>query len=303
MNCIVVGYGSIGQRHVRLLRKLGCHVAVVSKRSIPFDLTYSSLTEAIEREKPHYIILANATDEHYLTFAALTKSDYKGIVLIEKPLFHLPLVTPIHQFEQVYIGYNLRFHPMMREIYDLVQKEKNISAQVYVGQFLPEWRLDRDYRQSYSAKKDRGGGVLLDLSHELDYLQWFYGDWNRIASIGGKYSSLEIDSDDNYSLLIEMKDCPSVQLQVNYLDRIHRREINILTENYSLRADLVQQTLQINHEIRTYHLTRDDTYLLQHQAILEGKVDHACTLKEGCQILEMVTAIEMSNKQRKWIEK
>ncbi len=303
MKCVVVGYGSIGQRHTRILQQLGCQVAVVSRREIPFPLTYSSICDALKREKPDYFILANETMKHYDSLTELADLHFQGIVLIEKPLFHIVKEIPNHCFKAVYVGYNLRFNPILQKIFELINTEKILSSQIYVGQYLPNWRPNQDFRTSYSTKKNQGGGVLLDLSHELDYIHWLFKDWNRLVAIGGKYSSLQIDSDDQYSVLIKMKACPIVQIHLNYLDRINRREVSIITDNYTIKADLVKQTLQVNDEIINYHLERDDTYILQHKAIMTTEKKHLCTLDDGAAVLEMVKAIEQSTKQRKWVTK
>ncbi|OIJ16785.1 oxidoreductase [Anaerobacillus alkalilacustris] len=303
MNCIVVGYGSIGQRHARILRELGCRVAVVSKRKIPFPFTYSTIKTALIQEKPDYIILANETFKHYASLKELTNFGFTGIILVEKPLFDMVKKIPKHTFSHAYVGYNLRFHPILQKISEIVSKEKILYSQIYVGQYLPNWRPNQDYRKSYSARKTQGGGVLLDLSHELDYARWLFGDWNRLVAFGGKFSSLQIDSDDLYSLMVKMNKCPMVQIHLNYLDRISRREISVITEKCTIKVDLLNHTLQINDAIDKYHIDRDDTYIMQHKAIMNGEKTNLCTLEEGLATLEMVGALEQSTKLKKWVNK
>ncbi|MGF7056647.1 Gfo/Idh/MocA family protein [Brassicibacter mesophilus] len=303
MNCIIIGYGSIGQRHARILEQLDCRVAVVSQRNIDFPLSYSSLYSALIHEKADYIVVANETNEHYHSLTELTGYGFNGIVLIEKPLFHIVQKIPDNSFKQGYVGYNLRFHPIIQKISELIQKEQTLYAQIYTGQYLPDWRPNRDYRMNYSARRADGGGVLLDLSHELDYVRLFFKDWNNIAAIGGKYSSLQIDSDDMYSIMLTMEKCPMVQIHLNYLDRISRREITVITENYAIKADLAKQTLQINDELIKYDINRDYTYYMQHKAIINGRSNYLCTLVEGLKVLEMIDAAEQSVKERKWVYK
>lgn len=301
MNCVIVGYGSIGKRHARILKKLASRVAVVTQRNIPFPLTYSSLISALTREKPDYIVLANETNKHHDSLVELAGYGFNGIVLVEKPLFHNVQEIPKNNFKKAYVGYNLRFHPILQEIADLIKEERCLYSQVYVGQYLPSWRPKRDYRLSYSASKNAGGGVLLDLSHELDYLRLFFDDWNSMVAIGGKYSSLDINSADMFSLMITMKKCPTVQVHLNYLDRIGRREVTVITENYTIKADLVKQTLQVNEDRIDYQVNRDETYFMQHKAIINGKRGYLCTLEEGWKVLEMIHSAEQSAKQREWM--
>jgi len=303
MNCLVVGYGSIGRRHVEILDKLNCRVAVVTEREIDFSLKYNSLYKAIIEENPSYIVIANQTNRHYNSLTQLIEYGFKGNLLIEKPLFNTMQKIPVNSFNQAYVGYNLRFHPILQKLFKIIKNENVLYTQVYVGQYLPIWRKDQDYRISYSAKKAEGGGVLLDLSHELDYLLWLYDDWSSMVSVGGKYSSLQIDSDDIYSIMLVMKKCPMVQVNLNYLDRISRREITIITENYSIKADLVQQTLQVNQELQKYNIDRNYTYHKQHESIMNKDSKYLCTLANGFKVLDMVNFAEQSATEREWVHK
>ena len=87
MKTIVIGYGSIGSRHARILSELGCQVSVVSKREVDFNRSFNSLKSSLENETPQYIVIANKTSEHYKTLLELIELDFTGVVLIEKPFF------------------------------------------------------------------------------------------------------------------------------------------------------------------------------------------------------------------------
>ena len=132
-------------------------------------------------------------------FAELAAAGYAGRVLVEKPLFGRSLSVPLNSFQSLSVAYNLRFHPLIQRLQDLLVGETVISVQAYVGQYLPDWRPDTDYRYSYSAKVAEGGGALRDLSHELDYLGWLFGAWSAVTAFGGHLSLLEIDSDDLFN--------------------------------------------------------------------------------------------------------
>jgi len=301
MRCLVIGYGSIGKRHARILHTGGCEVAIVSSREIDFFPCYQRLAVALRDFQPEYIVIANRTNEHYSTLVELINSSYHGKVLVEKPLFSDCKKLPQNDLE-IFVGYNLRFHPIIQELKQLITEERILSVQIYVGQFLPAWRPDTDYRLSYSAKKELGGGVLRDLSHELDYLTWLFGGWRGLVAGGGHYSSLQIDSEDVVGMLIAAEKAPIINLQLNYLDLIGRREIIINTENKAIKADLLSNTLQVNKEYLRFNVHRDDTYFLQHQAILNEKYQNLCSLDEGMKVVEMIKAAEESIKMRKWVE-
>ena len=294
MKTIVIGYGSIGSRHVRILSELGCQVSVVSKREVDFNLSYNSLKSALENETPQYIVIANKTSEHYKTLLELIELDFTGVVLIEKPLFSEIKGIPKNNFEQVFVAYNMRFHPLLQKLNDFLTTEKIISVQAYVGQYLPKWRPQQDYRLNYSAKKEEGGGVLRDLSHELDYLNWICGGWKSVTATGGHYSHLEIDSEDVFAIMIKTQNCPIVTVQMNYLDRIGLREFLVNTDQHTVKVDLIRGTFQVDSKIEEIQVERNDTYITQHLSILNRSFKNLCTLEQGMDVMEMIQAIENS---------
>lgn len=301
MRALVVGQGSIGSRHARLLSQLDCEVSVVSRRAnLPFQ-THATLTAAMTAEQPDYIVIANPTSEHRQTLQVIAETGFDGKVLVEKPLFDIPTNIPENRFRAAYVAYNLRFHPVMQAIQTCLQGERPISVQFYAGQYLPTWRPGTDYTQSYSARRVAGGGVLRDLSHELDCLTWLFGDCKRVAAIGGHFSHLSIDSDDAFSVLAETERCSMVTLQVNYLDRVRKREIVINTDRHTLHADLVAARLVVDTDTQEFSVAPDDTYLAQHRAVIADDDRYLCTLEQGMGIVELVGAIERAAKSGSWI--
>jgi predicted dehydrogenase len=299
---MVIGYGSMGQRHARILKELGLRVAVVSKRTnIQHPLKYDDLYHALDSEKPDYIIIANKTCDHYKTFYELACYGFTGTILVEKPLFDMEKSIPTNSFKRAYVAYNLRFHPIMLKLHEIIKNEKVLFLQVYTGQYLPYWRPDSDYRLCYSSRRSQGGGVLLDLSHELDYVLWLLGGWRSLTAVGGKFSTLSIDSDDIYSILLTSDACSAVQININYLDRINRREITIITENCSIKADLVQQTLLVNEGLTQFKVGRDYTYIMQHRAVINGTEDNLCSLEDGKNVLRMADFAQQAAKYGTWV--
>lgn len=301
MKALVVGYGSIGARHARLLRDLNCAVAVVSRREIDHTPRYPTVAAALAQERPEYVVIANRTSEHASALHALQAGGFNGPILVEKPLFDMPGKLPDGIGRNVYVAYNLRFHPVLQLLRDRLAGERPVSAHAYVGQYLPSWRPGTDYRASYSAHRAEGGGVLRDLSHELDYLLWLFGDWSTVTAVGGHYSTLEIDSDDVYSVTMTTARCPVVTVNMNYLERIGQRRIVVNTDAHTLRADLVTGTVEVDGVAQRVECGRDQTYLLQHQAILGGDTRSLSTAEEGMGVLRLVEAIEQANARRAWV--
>lgn len=303
MNCLVIGFGSIGNRHKRMLEQLGHDVSVVTRRPYAGKGCYDTVGQAFKARPFGYVVVANRTHEHHDALCALFKTGFNGPVLVEKPLFDRVRAMPDLNSEQVFVAANLRFHPVISRLPALLEDQKILTIQIYVGQYLPNWRPDVDYRQCYSAFRAAGGGVLRDLSHELDYLTWLTGKWRRLTATGGKLSRLDIDSDDAFSLLVETEDCPIASVNMNYLDRKLRREIIINMEGRSIKGDLIANTLEIDDEKIALDGRLDDTYLAQHTAILSGNVGMLCTCEHAFDVLEMIENAEMASRQKIWVSR
>ena len=301
MRALVVGYGSIGARHARLLTELGCQAAVVSGREIEFPKVFSSMADAIGTAHPDYVVIANSTDQHFHTLLTLAQLGYAGTVLVEKPIFDRWRELPSSTFKKVFVGYNLRFHPVIQRLKTLLEGESLLSAQAYAGQYLPEWRPTSDYRRSYSASKERGGGVLRDLSHELDFLTWLLGRWERVSALGGHLSPLEITSDDVFSLMLVTQACPIVTLQMNYLDRLSRRFVIINTASHTIEADLIKGIITVDRDRESYSVSRNCSYRAMHQAIISDNVDDLCTLRQGLDTLRLIEASELAVVRQEWV--
>ena len=301
MKALVVGFGSIGMRHTRLLEGLGIETAVVSRRNVDAAMVYPDIGGAITDWRPDYVVVASRTQEHLRDFKALTETGFKGTVIIEKPLFGQAGEIPGHAFKRVFVAYNMRFHPVVRRFKDLLDATTPYAVHAYVGQYLPNWRPNADYRESYSAIKAEGGGVLRDLSHELDFLNWMLGGWTRLTAAGGHISNLEIDSDDVFSVLFETRRCPVVSVQLNYLDSSMRREVLALTDQGSIRVDLVNDTVEFDGKTETFACGRDDTYNAQHRAVMSDGEDSLCSLEQGLDVLRMIDAAETATADRTWV--
>lgn len=302
MQCLVIGYGSIGKRHASILKNLGCQVSLVSSQKITNFNCYENIETALEKNDIKYVVIANATHLHYTTLIKLIDCHYQNIVLVEKPLFSRIEILPENKFSKVLVGYNLRFHELMLNIKKMIQHENLITFSAYVGQYLPTWRKGTDYRNCYSAKKADGGGVLRDLSHELDYSIWLCGESFNVAAIGGHFSDLEIDSDDVYSIMMQCQFCPIVNLQLNYLDRHIRREITINTQRNTIHLDLIQGILQVNGKVKKQCPDAIiQSYIQQHQAVLKQDFSLCCDYSDGCSVIKLIESIENSANSRTWI--
>ncbi len=298
----VVGAGSIGQRHQRLLQELGHEVVVVSKSSK--SAKYRSLTDALTQENFEYVVLASPTSQHFADLGVLIEKNFVGSVLVEKPIFDRSEKLKPNRFKLLAVGYNLRFHPAIIWLQETLPQLGAISSvNFYVGQYLPTWRPDSDYRTSSSAKTDSGGGVLRDLSHELDLVQYIFGDWKKITAIGGKFSDLEIETDDTFSILLQTDRCSAVSVQMNYSDRLRQRLITVNGNNGTIQIDLVSNSAKFNNNQKSFDVHPDSTYISQHNAVIHNQDLSVCSLAEALKVVATIEAVEKSAKKSKWITK
>ena len=303
MKALIIGYGSVGSRHTRILARLGCEVAVVSSRNIHAERCFPCISKALQKFDPKYVVIASETARHLTDVVELATCGFNGTVLVEKPLFAVVSDLPENCFSCGYVAYNLRFHPLIVRLKERLAGENILSVQAYVGQYLPTWRPDQDYRQCYSAKRDSGGGALRDLSHELDYLNWLLGGWLSVTALGGHFSPLEITSDDVFAIMLTTKRCPVVTVQLNYLDRQTRREIVINTAKRTISVDFVTGRLSVNADVEEFKVERDATYQEMHAAILGNHQVPACTLAEGVDVVNLIASAELAVVEGRWINR
>lgn len=240
----IVGRGSIGTRHLKNLKHLSCdNIIAYSENSDKnkdnlYREKYNVKTvydlNELELLRPDAFIIANPTARH-LEMAKIAV-DMKSHILMEKPLSNnlkdaYNLNDDLSKKNLVFLlGNNLRFHPALIAIKRLVTNNEFgeiYFARIMVGQYLPDWHLYEDYRNSYSAIKKLGGGVVLTLQHEIDYAYWLFGKFKGVKSYVRKISDLQIDVEDIASIIIETKSCKLIEIHLDYLQRPAKRSIQI----------------------------------------------------------------------------
>lgn len=298
---MIIGYGSIGKRHTEVFSSQKCKVALVTSQVDTGLETYDNISTALENFSPDIILITNETSKHINSLNELVALNFQGRVFIEKPFSDYPTEIKTYPFKSAHVLYNLRMSPLFTELKMYMKSEKVVSANIYCGQYLPSWRPSRDYRETYSAKKSQGGGVIRDLSHELDYSTWLFGDFTKVAAIGGHLSSLEIDSDDVYHLIGKTAKVPALNITVNYLDRTSKRMMVINTDNLTFTLNFIKGELLKNDEILLSGVKTSDTYAIQARNILEEKLEDFCTLEHGNNVLKLIEAANTSSTEERFI--
>jgi predicted dehydrogenase len=245
---LVVGAGSAGRRHTKLLSDLGCRVHIIDP-----DLTRAN---ALAREVGGTVIPSGAewADEwsgvviaspsSFHAEQGLRASDAGTRVLIEKPLATSPdaalgLIAP---GRNIAVAYNLRFAPPVQWVVGAVRRGsigEPVSASVWFGQYLPDWRPDTDHRASYSARSELGGGILLDASHEIDLLCWLFGGepWTVPGAVVERRSDVTVDADDSVAALLVSPDGVPVTTSLDMLSRRYRRGVEVVGTEATARLD------------------------------------------------------------------
>jgi CMP-N,N'-diacetyllegionaminic acid synthase len=298
MKVLIIGYGSIGRRHYEVLSgfKEIKIIDIVTKQKLNAQKSFLSLERVDALESYDYFIIASETNKHYEQLSYLEKHLSNKIIFCEKPLFEADKNLLIEK-NSVYIGYVLRFHPLLQRLQELLKEEIVLSANVACGQYLPTWRPNTDYTKSYSASKAQGGGVLLDLSHEIDYVEWLFGHLMDVKSYQKKISDLEIDSDD-FTTLIGMTDTNViVNITVDYISKITHRTLHVNTIENSYTLDFINATLkqknksQLEQLYSFSNLEKNYFFATMHKSIL-NREGVCCSFTEAKNVMQTIKKVQ-----------
>lgn len=296
MRALIISMGSIGRRHYEVLNQIGIKADAVSSQNLENIEVYKDLNQ-VDLNSYDYFIIASATHLHYEHLSYIDSKVRGKIILCEKPLFDK--FQNFSPNNQILIGYNLRFHPLILKLKDMLKNQNILSIEARCGQYLPTWRK-RDYTKSYSADKERGGGVLLDLSHEIDYIS-FLSDTSLklIKAIQAKISNLNITSDD-ISMILAYCDRALVNISLNYLSKTPYRQILIETDDNTFELNLITNQLKISDKfnstttINEPNLDRNSLFIAMHADAL-GEQKYICKLSEALNTMRLIDQIQKEN--------
>lgn len=302
---------SLPSADIRVLRHQAC-------TDIPelADGCFSSLGEACAF-LPQATIIANPAPFHLNT--ALALAEVGSHLLIEKPLSHnvdnvksfLQQVSELNLVLQV--GYNLRYLSSLEQFRERIQSGtigRVMSVRCEIGQYLPSWRPDTDYRQGVSARHELGGGVLLELSHELDYLRWIFGEVVWVNAWLGRQSALEIDVEDTAHLTLGFTPdaaghAPVAAISLDFIRHDAIRMCTAIGEQGSLRWNGITGTVEVWpvgstawQPVFQYAHQRDESYRVQWEhfmaCINNGQVP-IVSGEDGLAVLEIIAATRQSD--------
>jgi len=255
MKILIVGLGSIAKKHIAALKKLLPSCEIFALRNGKDSKSYENIIDLYNlqdtSEQFDFAIISNPTSQHAQTIELL--KSFAIPLFIEKPLFdtinYSELVQGITNLgTKTYIACNLRFLDSLQYLKSKLINRRMHEVNVYCGSYLPDWRPDVDFRKVYSANKEQGGGVHIDLIHEIDYIVWLFGIPVDLKKTFLSQSSLNISAFDyaNY-LFIYNEFCANIIL--NYYRRDAKRTIEVVCEEGTFIVDLLKNTVTFNGEI------------------------------------------------------
>lgn len=327
MKILIAGLGSIGRRHLRNLLDLGEHDIMLfrtRKATLPDQEldpypTYLDLEEALARQ-PEAVIIANPTSLHL--DVAIPAARQGCHLLFEKPISHS--FERIEELQQavsanevrVLVGFQFRFHPGLVGI-DRILSQGDLGrplwARAHWGEHLAGWHPWEDYRQSYSARADLGGGVINTLCHPLDYFGWFFGKVSQIWAHKAHLSDLELQGvEDTAEIGLQYGNGVLASIHLNFFQKPASHTLQIVCEGGTLVWDNQDGSVHILRSgseterisaptgfERNWLFVEEMKHFL---AVVRGEQQPVCTLEDGVETLKLTQAAHSSAETKRTIE-
>jgi len=321
---LVVGCGSIGRRHAKNLKTLGIRNLALCdpnpqalqecSKNVLAEL-FADYADALEKFKPDFVLIC--TPPVYHVEEALAALQAQAHVFVEKPLSHESsgidaLITEAHRRDRsVQIGYNLRFHPGLQILKDLIDSGKIgrvLWLHVEAGQYLPDWRPWQNYRESYSARHELGGGIILDGSHELDYICWLLGRPSEVSCRAEHLSSLEVNVEDSAWIYLSFPERRRAELHLDFVQRAYTRTCKVVGETGTAHWDFTSQEVRWfsaddpGWKSIPYVFEANDMYVAEMNHFLESLgsgTGPLVDLEQGRDVIKVVEAAKKSSVEGK----
>ena len=294
MDVLIIGYGSAGKRHAKILNlsKKIKNIYIKTNQKIESYSKFKFIKK-IDNLDPNLIVVANETYKHHSVCKFLEKKFSNKIILCEKPVFNkLYNFTP--KKNKFYVTYNLRFHKCLKYIKNKINLDKVFFVEAESSSYLPLWRANTDYSKTYSAFPNKGGGVLLDMSHEIDYLKWLFKDFKISKIYKNKISNLNILSEDFALIFGHIKKNTLVKIKLTYFNKIPKRQLTIcLTDGVQIYVDLLNSEIKLftknkKKSFRLEKYSQLETTKNMYTEILGNNFKNICSLKDGLDLLRQI---------------
>jgi predicted dehydrogenase len=301
MKIVIIGCGSIGRRHARNLHEIGGHELLLvdsdpeRAEALVRELGGRSFraSEDAYAETPALAVICSPTSFHLeMAWEAIESGCH---VFVEKPLSDSmigmrELIDAAERRRRVLvIGYNFRFDRVVRQAREWVNEGKAgriTSARFHFGSYLPWRHADEDYRCGYGARRELGGGVILDAVHEFDMAIWFFGMPDAVYAHGGKFSDLQIDVEDTAGIVMSYAD-KVVSIHLDYVQRPAERRFEVIGTRGRVRADVFARTAEyFDGKRRVWRQademgTLDESYKSEIQRVIDCVEGRARAIVDG----------------------
>lgn len=311
MKVLFTATGSIGSRHITNFSALCAakgidliiDVVRYSDRILPPEIE-NKIRRQIRKPEDidtHYDILF-VTDETKTHFDNIMRyRDICDSMFIEKPIFDtldypIDEIKPLHKGSVYYVACPIRFTNYYKALKQAASEEKIYSARIIFSSYMPDWQPGRDYRKSFRCFDKRGGGVDVDLLHEIDYMIDLFGVPQKVHRVAGKYSHLEMDACDLATYIYEYKD-KVVEMHLDYFGRVRTRKTELYTATDVITVDFNKLTCEyslkekvVKHEPETHFYQDEMAYFLD-LVLSEGKMENINTPKKAYETLKITKGL------------
>jgi len=322
MRFLVVGCGSMGERHIRNLKSLkageivACdtnknRLCAMKKYNVKL---YDDFEQALA-QNVDAVIVCTPPNSHIPI--ALESINQGANVFIEKPISNT--MTDVDKLIKnaakkkllTYVGYNLRFHSGLNIVKKMIDDNKIgriLSAHIEVGQYLPDWHPWQDYREGYTAQKKLGGGIILDASHEIDYACWLMGEVKEVFCFANKISNLKVETEDIAEILLKFKSNVVALVHLDFIQRAYSRSCKLIGEEGTIIWDFMDKSVKVysteNKKWEVYGIKEEpnDMYLKEIKHFircLSEKEEPLVDAKVGKNVLNVALAAKQSAETHK----
>ncbi len=326
MRFLITGFGSIGRRHFRNLLALGEHDIILyrsQKSTLDTDELKGFIVETNYEKalshKPDAVIISNPTALHL--DVAIPAAIQGCHLFFEKPISdsedRIPELKKALQIGKgkAVTGFQYRFHPGLQQVKDWIEGGvigNVVSARAHWGEYLPGWHPWEDYRQSYSARKDLGGGVILTLCHPIDYFRWMFGEIQAVFGTYRTIPELKIDTEGVADIQLDF-DGVLGYVHLNYIQRPGKHVIEIIGDSGTITWDnkdgIAKCYSALNDEMLEFippsDFERNTLFLAEMKNFIDTineKAEPMCTLDDGLQIQKIISAIYQSQIENRRIQ-
>lgn len=326
MKILVVGCGSIGERHIRNLIDISNHTIIAfdtSKERLEFIKERYKVVTCDNIEKSfnygvNAVIVCTPPSSHIqIADLAITHGAH---VFIEKPISDRldgldELIKKATDNQKIIsVGYCFRFNEGLKMVKSLIDSGKLgriLSIKSEFGQYLPDWRPWQNYKQSYTAKKELGGGIILDGSHEIDYLYWLIGEVKEVFCFADKISDLEVETEDTAEILLRFSNGVIGGIHLDFTQRVYSRNCKIIGEKGTLIWNFGEHKVSLyladSNEWKIYDVDADVNLMYIEEMkhflrCIDGLSTPLIDARQGKRVLEIALAAKESSEKSMVVE-